>query len=219
MCTVFGDPHYRTFDGRMFNFQGGCKYLLVRDCHRNSFTIKVRNGVRFNSGFAWTQMLAVFIGNSRISLLQNLRVKVNRKRVPLPYVRPGAFSVRRTGNSVRLRTQLGVDVVWDGDSFLEVTVSSRFKNKLCGLCGNYNGLKSDDLTGSDGRMHTDGEEFGNSWRIGSRRACKSNPSVDTRPLCDKDPAARQRANRVCSVFYEHSLLPCRRLLPVHPYVR
>ncbi|KAK7111798.1 hypothetical protein V1264_011373 [Littorina saxatilis] len=218
VCTVFGDPHYRTFDGRMFNFQGGCKYLLVRDCHRHTFTIKVRNGVRFNSGFAWTQMLAVFIGNSRISLLQNLRVKVNRKRVSLPFVKAGSFSIRRTGNSVRLRTQLGVDVVWDGDSFLEVTVSNQFKNKLCGLCGNYNGLKSDDLTGSDGTMYTDGEEYGKSWRIGSKRACKTNPRVDTKPLCEKDENARQRANRVCSVFYEHSLQPCRRVLPVRPYV-
>ena len=164
-------------------------------------------------------MLAVFIGNSRISLLQNLRVKVDRKRVSLPFVRTGVFSVRRTGSSVRLRTRLGVEVVWDGDSFLEVTVPNKFKNKLCGLCGNYNGLKSDDLKGRDGKLYTDGEAFGTTWRIGSRRACKVRPSVDTRQLCDRGSVARQRADRVCSVFYEHSLLACRRVLPVEPYVR
>ncbi|KAK7501525.1 hypothetical protein BaRGS_00007329 [Batillaria attramentaria] len=218
VCTVFGDPHYRTYDGRMYNFQGGCKYLLTRDCRQDAFTIKVRNGVRFNSGFAWTQMLAVFLGKSRISLLQNLKVKVDRKRVALPYNRPGVFSIRRTGRSVRLRAQIGLEVVWDGDSFLEVTVSSKYKNRLCGLCGNYNGLKSDDLTGSDGKMYSSGEEFGNTWRIGSKRACKTSPNINTRPLCGRDPRARQRAHRVCSVFYGHSFKACRLVVPVQPYV-
>ena len=37
VCSSTGDPHYRTFDGKVYSFMGKCQYVLTRDCLFNSF--------------------------------------------------------------------------------------------------------------------------------------------------------------------------------------
>lgn len=40
---------------------------------------------------------------------------------------------------------------WDGSAYGEVEVETKLKNKLCGLCGNFNDNNADELTLKDGR--------------------------------------------------------------------
>ena len=34
-CRVSGDPHYTTFDGKHYSYQGDCEYTLIRPCNYN----------------------------------------------------------------------------------------------------------------------------------------------------------------------------------------
>lgn len=221
MCTVFGDPHYRTFDGKIFNFQGPCKYLLTEDSVGKSFSIRVRNDARTSPWFTWTRMLTIFLGNIKIGLHQKLTVKVNRKRVKLPFTNHAEFSVVRDGQSVVLKSAIGLKVIWDGDSFVEVTVPSRYKNKLTGLCGNYNGIGRDDLKGRDDKTYIDGEDYGNTWRVGSKAACtirESDKGEEPNP-CQKDPNRRKRAKKDCSHLLSNEFSKCRRKTDVRQYYK
>lgn len=60
---------------------------------------------------------------------------------------------------------IGIQIIWDGVSFLEVNVPPEFRNRMCGLCGNFNGDSSDDFHGRRGGLYRDGQAFGDSWRV------------------------------------------------------
>lgn len=62
VCTVFGDPHYRTFDGKFYSFKGACKYQLVTDCFYHTFSIRVTNDARKTMFSAWTKTIAIKVG-------------------------------------------------------------------------------------------------------------------------------------------------------------
>ena len=220
MCAVFGDPHYRTFDGHIFNFQGTCSYTLAQDCHGGTFSIRVRNDARLTNDFAWTKVVGVRVGQYRISLQQKLRVKVNKKLVELPFTEPGIFAINKGGFSVTLKTAFGLKVIWDGDSYLEVIVPPSYKNHMCGLCGNYNGIRNDDLLGKDNVLYFDANEFGETWQTGKSKSCVGKaPKQNQRQSPCKKRKHKTRATEECSILHGAVFSTCRNVVDVTPYFK
>ena len=84
----------------------------------------------------------------------------------------------------------GYKVTWNGQDDLKVQVPSRFKNKVCGLCGNYNNDPNDDLLTKKGRAVDTLDHFIHSWKVSinmiNRHVSNIKFQVGKRGLCPKE---------------------------------
>lgn len=188
ICTVFGDPHYKTFDGKFYSFQGTCKYQLTADCVDHSFSIRVTNDGRSTRFSSWTKTVTFKMGGFKVNLGQKLRIKVNATRVQLPYKNGNYLHIYQKENDdlIVVETHLGIKLLWDGHNYIQVQVPVNYKNKLCGLCGNYNNAARDDLMTRKGANMTDLEvwQFAESWRVGGIQPCsRKKENLAKTPIC------------------------------------
>ncbi|XP_066218722.1 kielin/chordin-like protein isoform X2 [Saccopteryx leptura] len=218
-CMAFGDPHYRTFDGRLLHFQGSCSYVLAKDCRGGDFSVHVTNNDRGRSGVAWTQEVTVLLGEVAVRLLQGGAVTVDGRPVALPFLQEPLLYVELRRLTVILHAQPGLQVLWDGQSQVEVSVPGSYRGRICGLCGNFNGFAQDDLQGPEGVLLPTEAAFGNSWQVpeglGPGRPCSKGREVD--PCRAAGYRARREANARCGVLKSSSFSRCHTVVPPEPF--
>ncbi|XP_056333779.1 kielin/chordin-like protein [Danio aesculapii] len=212
-CIVFGDPHYRTFDGKMVHFQGTCTYVLAQDCEGGDFSVHVSNEDRGRKGVSWTKEVTVFIGDVVVQLFQDWIVKVDYEPVSLPYLKEPYIYLERKTNTILLNTNVGLKVLWNGRSHLEVSVPGTYKNHMCGLCGNFNNYPQDDMKLRTGQIATSEAAFGNSWKVGNGNSSVQCPDVrNISPCKEAGYSARKTANSRCAVLKSPVFERCHKLV-------
>ncbi|XP_066895273.1 alpha-tectorin isoform X6 [Kogia breviceps] len=171
-CVIFGEPHYHTFDGFLFHFQGSCAYLLARQClHTSSlpfFSVEAKNEHRGGSAVSWVKELSVEVNGYKILIPKGSygKVKVNDLVASLPVTLDlGAVKVYQSGMSTAVETDFGLLVTFDGQHYASISIPGSYINSTCGLCGNYNKNPLDDFLRPDGRPAMSVLDLGESWRV------------------------------------------------------
>ncbi|KAM4618059.1 mucin-5AC-like [Discoglossus pictus] len=206
-CTVYGDGNYITFDGKFYNFNGDCEYTLAQDhCSadvtNNTFTIITENIPCGTGGTTCSKSIKMFLGSYEI-IFANDRLNVIQRGTGTNI----SYVVRLMGIYLVLETNIGLLLMWDKKTSLFIKVTSDYKGKLCGLCGNYDGDANNDFTTRSNAIVENIEEFGTSWKLS--KDCPD--PVKTNP-CILNPYRMSWSHRKCSIINSNVFSAC------HPYV-
>ncbi|KAJ8032166.1 Kielin/chordin-like protein [Holothuria leucospilota] len=216
-CIAFGDPHYRTFDGKLIHFQGTCRYVMSMECTNQDFIVEVKNSNRnVGGGVSWTEEVTVIVDGTQVDLGQSGIVKVDREIIIPPFLKGSVVNIERRGDGYYVNTNVGLKVLWDGSSYVEISIPGTYARRTCGLCGNFNGYPQDDLRTRSDDIVNSVAMFGNSWKV---------PGLDSHD-CDADDIdpcdsagyyIRKLANIKCASIKSARFTRCHSVVSPEPY--
>uniref|UniRef100_A0AAY4DDD1 VWFD domain-containing protein n=1 Tax=Denticeps clupeoides TaxID=299321 RepID=A0AAY4DDD1_9TELE len=212
---MWGKYHFKTFDGDVYQFPGMCEYNLVSDCHSSFQDFSVHVKKTFANGHISVSRVFVTIKDLVIDLRKDL-VLVGGELVAVPYHVSGVL-VERNTIYTKLSYKLGFSVTWNKEEAVMVELDSKYANRTCGLCGDFNGVPVFDEFISQGRK-IGAIEYGNKHKI-------HNPNED----CE-DPYEEEQEDlsfHMCAGFREScgQLLQsgdwasCAGVLSPEPYIK
>ncbi|XP_041816334.1 sushi domain-containing protein 2-like [Chelmon rostratus] len=182
-AVVFGDPHFITFDGVSYSFNGKGEYTLVKSTDKKQLTIQGRtepvNGkatkltsVAMQEASSDVIEVRLAGGHSRLEVLQNQKILSFTEQSWMDLHGVFVFSPTPTNVTVMFPTGAGVEVrLRNRTMTTTVLLPTEFTNSTLGLLGKMNGDTSDDLSFSNGsrvQNYSNPDElfsFGASWAV------------------------------------------------------
>ncbi|GCB72445.1 hypothetical protein scyTo_0006308 [Scyliorhinus torazame] len=197
-CQVYGEGHYTTFDERRYTYEGNCEYIFVQDqCKgkNGTFQVLIENVACCEDGVTCSRNIKILFQDKELNL-EDGKVTVSKDTSQRARCTEDSYLLHTVGLSLILTFSNGVTVIWDKHTRLSVTLDARWRDQVCGLCGNFNDDTEDDLTTKSNSLVTNPIEFGNSWK--SAQSCSN--SVNHTYPCDRNPFCFPWAQRKCAII-------------------
>lgn len=112
----------------------------------------------------------------------------------------GKLWINQEGNSIIVQSASGLKIFYDTASYLLVSVPSTYKGHVCGLCGNFNDDKNDDLLLPGMKSTQDVDEFVTSWKVPVDAATCSDGCGEKCPVCDAAQTAPYQTESSCGLI-------------------
>ncbi|KAM6137254.1 LOW QUALITY PROTEIN: otogelin-like protein [Pterocles gutturalis] len=222
ICKSWGQYHFETFDGIYYYFPGNCSYVFAKDCStpEPQYTVWVHNSPHcYGSVYTCQRSISLFFSNQEEIIISGHEVRKDGIRLMLPQTVGNAF-LERLADYILVKTTFGFSLAWDGNSGVYIKLTEDHKGKPCGLCGNFNGNKYDDLILQNiGEYTEDIAEFANSWAVQTSAdiACVPTASDFSSP-CSADAESTEDIFFKCQIFLQFPFLSCHESIDPYSYI-
>ncbi|KAK3526304.1 hypothetical protein QTP70_022760 [Hemibagrus guttatus] len=219
-CTGWGDPHYVSFDGTYYAFQGNCTYVLVQEIIKKyNFSVHIKNYMcDIEQALACPEYLTVYYKSYKIELRQTRNptvntVYVNNKKMTPVYTNAD-FTITTTGIAMTLDIPaIKAQVTFKGMFFLVSIPFSQFHNNTEGQCGNCDNNRSNDCKLPNGKVIKSCEEMAPKWRVNNTVCPITSPSTTKMPQITTRPNTTTGAqpcqqSAICKIIFSKAFEEC-----------
>ncbi|XP_066438468.1 mucin-2-like [Eleutherodactylus coqui] len=219
-CAVEGGSHITTFDKAEYIFNGKCVYVLAKPCANSTFAVNIEMKKCAYSASA-TCLTKVFL-----YLDGGLyEVEIAYDNYDFPQVHFDKKIMAKAGVTIFWPSSFYIIVYTNKGLYLEVQLTPimqlyvvlepSYKEKMCGLCGNFNGIQKDDFQTSRGEIESNAVDFANTWKANFK--CKNR-----QPTYDHPCIYGMEVGNICfgysdpsrSTIDDHQKLPTFRNMPL-----
>ncbi|NXL00953.1 MUC2L protein, partial [Mesembrinibis cayennensis] len=221
-CTGWGDPHYMTFDGLYYSYQGNCTYVLVEEIYKkvDNFGVYIDNyhcDTRDVVSCPRTLIVRHETQEVRMATVKpntlQVEVTVNKQPVALPYKKFG-LSIYESGiNRVVEIPELGMNVTYNGLSFSIRMPYSQFGNNTHGQCGTCTNNTADDCMLPNGNIAENCETMADHWQVVDPSKPQCSPGLIPTKAPSTTPKQPCKESSICELLLGSLFKPC------HGFVR
>ncbi|XP_039596385.1 otogelin [Polypterus senegalus] len=206
MCTAYGDRHFRTFDGLLFDYIGACRVYLVKSGDELPLSVAAENVDCYDSGVICRKSLSINIGRSFVVFDSGSGepspASLIDKRQQLFIWQAGFYTIVHAPME-------DITVLWDHHTTIHVQAGPRWQGKLTGLCGNFDLKTANEMLTPENMESATPQEFGNSWTTAE---CVNSP--DIRNPCSVNPLREPFAKTRCAILLGDVFEACHSLVDV-----
>ncbi|XP_040886602.1 mucin-19-like [Toxotes jaculatrix] len=215
-CQVYGNGHYQTFDSKWYRFNGHCQYTLVEDYCGNrdgSFSVRVESVPCCDEALTCSRSIVLDLQDKVTLTLSDMRVTRHLQNWTLQ--EDPLYTTHTVGLYIIISVpSSGITLIWDKHTRVTIELQPNWRNRVCGLCGNFDSNEMNDLKISGSAVVSSPLTFGNSWKAATP-SC-SDVTTEIFP-CERNSYCSAWAQRRCMIITADTFKDCHLKVDPEPY--